>query len=44
MTYKHEPPAPIRLDHLQLSEDGTAPVTQLWGRTFGIVNKVAELN
>jgi hypothetical protein len=38
MTYKHESPAPIRLDHLQLTDHGTAPITQLWGRTFGVVN------
>jgi hypothetical protein len=38
MTYTHEPPARIRLDHLRLSEDGSAPITQLWGRTFGVVS------
>jgi hypothetical protein len=38
MTYTHEPPARIRLDHLQLSQNGTAPITQLWGRTFGVVS------
>jgi hypothetical protein len=38
MTYTHEPPARIRLDHLRLSDDGTAPITQLWGRTFGVVS------
>jgi hypothetical protein len=36
MTYKHEPPAPIVLDHLQITEDGTAPITQLWSRAFGV--------
>ena len=38
MTYLHKPPARIRLDHLDLSDDGTAPVTQLWYRFFGIVS------
>lgn len=38
MTYKHEPPARIRLNHLLLSVEGTVGDTQLWGRDFGIVN------
>ena len=38
MTYLHKPPARIRLDHLNLSDNGTAPVTQLWGRYFGVVS------
>ena len=38
MTYRHNPPARIRLDHLEISEDGTVPVTQLWYRFFGIVS------
>jgi hypothetical protein len=38
MTYTHKPPARIRLDHLQLSQDGTAPVTQLWGSVRGVVS------
>jgi hypothetical protein len=38
MTYRHKPPARIRLDHLNLSDNGTAPVTQLWGRSFGVVS------
>ena len=38
MTYRHEPPARIRLEHLNLSDNGTAPVTQLWGRYFGVVS------
>jgi hypothetical protein len=38
MTDTHEPPARIRLDHLQFSQDGTVPETQLWGRTFGVVS------
>jgi hypothetical protein len=37
MTYNHEPPAPIVLDHLHMTEDGTAPITQLWSRAFGVV-------
>jgi hypothetical protein len=37
MTYAHEPPARIRLDHLQVSQDGKAPVTQLWGKVIGVV-------
>lgn len=38
MTSTHEPPARIRLGHLRLSEDGTVPETQLWGRAFGVVS------
>jgi hypothetical protein len=30
MTYTHEPPARIRVDHLDLSNDGTVPDSQLW--------------
>jgi hypothetical protein len=36
MTYTHEPPARIRVDHLRLSKDGTVPDTQLWGAHFGV--------
>jgi hypothetical protein len=35
MTYTHKPPARIRLDHLQFSQDGTAPLTQLWSKVLG---------
>jgi hypothetical protein len=38
MTYRHKPPARIRLDHLELSDNGTVDVTQLWGRSFGVVS------
>jgi hypothetical protein len=38
MTYRHKPPARIRLDHLQTSSDGSAPITQLWNRIFGLAS------
>jgi len=38
MTYLHKPPARIRLDHLEISDDGTVPVTQLWNKFFGMVS------
>jgi hypothetical protein len=37
MTYAYEPPAQIRVDHLQFSDAGTVPETQLFGAAFGIV-------
>jgi hypothetical protein len=37
MTYRGEPPAPITIDHLQIAPDGTAPITQLWNKTRGVV-------
>jgi hypothetical protein len=38
MTYRDNPPARIRLDHLEISDDGTVPVTQLWNKFFGMVS------
>jgi hypothetical protein len=38
MTYKDDSPAPIRLNHLQLTDHGTAPTSQLWNRAFGVVS------
>ena len=38
MTYIHRPPARIRLNNLELSSSGTAPITQLWNRSFGPAN------
>jgi hypothetical protein len=35
MTYTHEPPARIRVDHLDLSNGGTVPDSQLWSARFG---------
>ena len=37
MTYAYEPPAQIRVDHLEFSEAGTVPETQLFGAAFGVV-------
>jgi hypothetical protein len=37
MTYAYEPPAQIRVAHLQFSESGTVPETQLFGAAFGVV-------
>jgi hypothetical protein len=37
MTYRHEPPAQIRADHLRLSKHGTASDTQLFGADLGVL-------
>jgi hypothetical protein len=37
MTYRHDPPAQIRAEHLRLSKDGTASDTQLFGADFGVL-------
>ena len=38
MTYLHQPPARIRLNHLQLGADGKANDTQLWSAKPGVAS------
>jgi hypothetical protein len=37
MTYRHQPPSRIRVDHLRFSQDGTVADTQLFGADFGVL-------